>query len=502
MKKLFFILLLLLSVSNLYARDALVLKLKNCKYLKGFILSVEDKINFIDLSGRIISLSEDEISLILTYGISESPFGTSIQLEPKFKSYLKEISLRADDKKIIGFPFQYIEDLIFIMGIDGRMYVLSLNEIISIENYEGSDLSRIGNNKKYFFDYQDYQSGCKILNNKGKQALRPVRVLGDKIKVSEFIENYKKGYRKFTDLQERTLFYAKPFLYPKRNRLGILSVKSKKTPLPFYFQWTTGDDFRFQSVNRFGGMISPYLPTFEAGSVFSTEFKSHFFHGYFEGNLLGLSSGNIPQDFKTTKPKETTYVTNYNYMAFMGADWKKLSFSYGGGYLTPSFQYKKSERRELAANKLATAIMVRYSHDLFKLKMISYFLEDASSSNFKMKDQIDISSSTVSSIDSYKVKGRFYRLGGEVYFPDSISLGADLLVGESNYEEIAGSSLNTIDVKTNEYLIYLKKQFGHYITLKAIMKANNTKLDGVISSANLTDEVSSTYYGGVFELLF
>jgi len=217
---------------------------------------------------------------------------------------------------------------------------------------------------------------------------------------------------------------------------------------------------------------------------------------------LCLSSGNIPQDFKTTKPKETTYVTNYNYMAFMGADWKKLAFSYGGGYLTPFFQYKKIEKRELAANKLASALMIRYSHDLFNLKAITYILEDASSGNFKMTDQVNIDSATVSAINSYKVKGSFYRLGGEVFFPDSISLGADLLFGNINYKEFTSGGSNTIDVKSNEYLIYLKKQFGHFITLKAVMKANNTKLDGVISSTTLTDEVTSTYYGGVFELLF
>jgi len=69
MKKLILFMLFSLSSFHAIARDAIVLKLKDCRFLKGFILSIEENINFIDTSGRIISVSEDEISLILTYVI-------------------------------------------------------------------------------------------------------------------------------------------------------------------------------------------------------------------------------------------------------------------------------------------------------------------------------------------------------------------------------------------------------------------------------------------------
>ncbi len=502
MKNLILFLIVALVSTSVFSRDALVLKLKDCRYLKGFILSVDDKISFLDLSGKIQKLNEDQISLILTYGISESPFKKKTRFSKGFKKNLKNIYLRSEDKVITGFPFQYIEDLSFIMGVDGKMYVLSLSEIVSIKDYQGDLKQTFGTNKGYYFDYTDYQTGCKTKKESGKVALRPVRVLGDRIKVSEFIENYKKGYRKFVDLQERTLFYAKPFLYPKRNRLGIVAIESKKTPLPFYYQWTTGEDFHFQSVNRFGGMVSPYLPTFEAGSVMSSEFKSHFFHGYFEGNILGLSSGNIPSDFSADAPKVTSVVTNYNYMAFMGGDWKKYSFSYGGGYLTPYLQFKKSEVREMTANKLATAVMVRYTGEWLKLKGVTYIIDDASSTNFKIADQINITSNTVTNIDSYTVKGNFYRFGAEIDLPDSISLGADYLIGSGEYEEKAATDTNSMKFTTNEYMVYLKKQFGHYITLKAIMKSNSTEIDQNISNVKAIDENNETSYGGIFELLF
>lgn len=500
MFKLIFLLVLTLS-SQAFARDAIVLKLKDCRFLKGFIISVDEQITFLDDKGKINNIKEEDISLILTYGVSESPFSQTRSFSSDLPGHIKEVFLRNEKKSIIGFPFQYIEDLTFIMGVDGKMYVVSLNEIVSIKDTKGSVKVRLNNSKNYYFDYADYVGDCGKSYEQGKTALRPIRVLGDRIKVSEFIESFKKGYRRFVDLQERTLFYARPYLYPKRNRLGILQIESKKQALPFYYQWSTGEEFHFQSVNRFGGMISPYLPTFENNSAFSSEFKSHFFHGYFEGNLLGLSAGSMPNDSALGAPNTSVILPNYNYMAFMGADWKKFSFSYGGGYFTPFIQLKKDEKRQLAANNLSTALKVMYQGQFIKVKGLAYFIEDSSSSSFELKDQVDVTSDVVTSIDSYSFEARYYRAGIEFELPDNISLGGDYIYGVGGYEEVA-TTTNTIDFSVNQYLIHLKKQFGHYITLKLLMKSSVTDIEGDIANTKTTDKLDETVYGGVFELLF
>ena len=499
-KFIFFLTFFALS-SSAIARDALVLKLKDCRYLKGFILAVDEEVTFLDDRGRITKLKEEDISLILTYGISESPFSKTQDFSTELPSFLKEISLRSEDKTIKGFPFQYIEDLIFIMGTDGNLYVVSLGEIVSIVDINGSAKLNLNNSKNYYFDYADYVTGCGKSYEKGKTALRPIRVLGDRIKVSEFIDSFRKGYRTFVDLQERTMFYAKPYLYPKRNRLGILQIESKKKALPFYYQWSTGEEFHFQSVNRFGGMISPYLPSFESNSVFSSEFKSHFFHGYFEGNIMGLAAGSKPVDNALGAPTTSTVLPNYNYVAFMGADWKKFSFSYGGGYFTPYLQLNKSEKRQLTANNVSSALKVVYLGDFIKIKGLAYFIDDSSSSSFEINEQVDITSATVNSIDSYSFKANYYRAGIEFDFADKISFGGDYIIGEGKYLE-KGNWINTIDFDVNEYMFHLKKQFGHYITLKLIMKSSVTELRTDISNAKLDDEFDQTVYGGVFELLF
>ena len=126
-----FLIVTFVSMSS-FSRDALVLKLKDCRYLKGFILSVDEKITFLDMSGKIQKISEEDISLILTYGISQSPFKKNVKFSPEFSSNLKNIYLRSEDKIITGFPFQYIEDLSFIMGIVPES-LTSLNNKSSVD---------------------------------------------------------------------------------------------------------------------------------------------------------------------------------------------------------------------------------------------------------------------------------------------------------------------------------------------------------------------------------
>jgi hypothetical protein len=502
MKYILFLLMAALSAPGAYARDALVLKLNDCRFVEGFIIDVDDEVTFLNTEGQIQKFSIDNISLILTYGVSRSPIDKKALLPITLNKHIKSIKLRNVDRPVIGFPFQFIEDLSFVMGIDGQIYVLSLDEIVGIKDFETvSDIS-IPSSEKYTFDYKDYKGSCKVKNNLKNTILRPVRVLGDGIKISEFIDSYKFGHRRFKDLQERTLFYAKPFLYPRRNRLGLISLKSKKTNIPIYFQWSTGEDFHFQSVNRFGGVLSEYLPSFETGLAFSSEFKSHFFHGYFEGNLLAISSGNSTVDLEAQNVSNGSFFMNYNYMAFMGVDWKKFSFSYGGGYLTPLFSVSKLEKRSLTANKLSSSAMIRYTANNFKLKGIIYKIDDSSTSSLDIKDQITLLTSGSEDIKSFKVKADMVRLGGEVDLYDGISIGGDYLYGKGEYQEVISTTTNTIDFETAERLIYLKKQFGHHVTLKIISKTNDTNLDFSVNSRKDKESNKDQVYGGFFELLF
>lgn len=502
MKYLLVIVLASLLVQRAYSRDALVLKLNNCKILKGFIVDVDEKITFLNTQGKVLRIPLDSISLILTYGVSNSPIDKNLVLDSKMRNHIKRIKLKNVEEEVVGFPFQFIEDLTFVMGKDGKIYVISIDEIIGIKDFKSKQAIKIPSSKLYSFDYQDYKGSCKSKAELKNDILRPVRVLGDGIKISEFIESYKLGHRKFEDLQERTLFYAKPFLYPKRNRLGVININSKKNYIPMYFQWTTGEDFHFQSINRFGGVLSEYLPSFEPGLAFSTEFKSHFFHGYFEGNLLGISSGNSTVDLKSQDLPNGSFFMNYNYMAFMGFDWKKISFSYGGGYLTPLLSVGKLEKRSLTANKLANAAMLRYTGDNISLKGIVYHVDDSSTSSLDIKDQITVLTTGSEDIESFAVEAQMIRFGAEFKLIDDIIIGADFLYGKGEYMEVVASNTNTIDFITSERLIYLKKQFGHYITLKILAKSNDTNLDFDVNARKDKESDKQQVFGGVFELLF
>lgn len=504
-KALSFCLLALVCYSNAIARDVTVLKLKDCRILKGFFLAIDDDIKFIDLEGSIHYILPPDIDLILTYGISESPFRKVEKFDEKFNEYLKKVKVQNSDETIIGFPFQYIDDLAFILSTSGKVYVIDLKKIIEIQDMPKLPTQKIKSYKNYELDFSDYVGSCEKQIFKGSvNILRPIQILGDQIKVSEYIESYKRGYRSFRDLQERTNFYAKPYLFPKRNRLGVTQIEGGKINIPLYYQWSTGEDFNFQSMNAFGGRISDYLPLYDPGFVFSSAVKSHFFHGYFEGNLFGLSAGKIPVDFEGVSIKRNAAIMNFNYVAFMGFDWKKFSFSYGGGYFSPYLIFDKKELRQLASNRLSNAIKFQYTGNQINISSIAYIVDDKSSSTFEIDDQVKIVSKNkiaTEDIDSFTFKANYYRANISYQLTENIEIGGDTILGAGEYSEKATTD-NSIDYRTTQYLLSVKKQFGHYISLKIIMRSSNTSMQGDFLNRKKESNLDEKIYGGVFELLF
>jgi hypothetical protein len=190
-----------------FARDLLVLKGKNCQFYEGIILDIQDKVIFLDVNGKISYLNEDEIQTVMTYGISQSPFFRDTKFDGVLKSYIKTIALRNDTKIIIGIPFQYIEDLVFIINKSGKIIVVSLSEIKSISDTVSFSRSAFKSKKQVFPDYSEQLIECdrKVISQ-NKELRSPVRILGDKLKLSEYFRIYKKGVRSFKDLQERIHF--------------------------------------------------------------------------------------------------------------------------------------------------------------------------------------------------------------------------------------------------------------------------------------------------------
>ena len=502
--KLFLYLYLLFSAHALLARDFVVIKSPNCQFTTGIIVSAQDGIIRLSTpSGKIFKIEESKIKSILTYGLNTNAFLKTANKSKEVMKYFKKITIRQSKEVIQGFPFYYIEDLIFIHSTKGKIIVLSTTEISSIE--DAFDLQfEISQNTTLNPDYTEQASECGRTLKQNAQSIPPTRVLGDNLKIDEYLSNYKKGERSFIDLQERTKFYAKPYLYPRRNRMGITNLTSTKAYLPFYYQWSTGEDFHFQSVNKFGGAISDFLPTYEVNNVFSSQFKSHFLHGYFEGNLSGFSSGTIPADYSSSKPNTNMFINNFNYYAFIGADWKNFSFSYGGGYFTPFITTKDYETRELSANALSSSVRMAYTTRRFYISLTNYTLDDKSSSSFEVDDQIDITSRNSineDDITGFSYDAQFYRLSTKWNILEETSLSGDIITGKGSYQE-SGSQAFQVDFESSAYLITVARQFGHYITLSLYMKSETQKLDTLLGSTNKSFEYDETNYGGRFELLF
>ena len=459
-----------------YARDVTVLKLQNCQFLEGFIVGYDEQIDFLTLDGKLHKLNSGQIDLILSYGISDSPFKNNIALTKEIKSYYKDIQIAGTKKVITGFAFHFIDNLVFILDNQGKVIVLSLDEIRKINDFDTKKVLVTNSRKKYHLNYSNYAGNCKLPASKRKSSsktLTPIRVLGDNIKIGEYLDSIKIGLRKFSDLQERTKFYYKPYLFLKA-RIGITAVQEDELTIPMYYQWATGQEFNFQSMNHFGGRISEHLPSFVPRFSFGSSMKSHFFHGFFEGNLLGLSAGTIPTtELSYTNYKGNNIEMNYNYIAFMGGDWGNFSVSFGGGYLSPVIIFNKEQIRSLSANSLTNAFRLGYNTKKIRLWAYAYVTDDKSSSTFDMGEQISASSKegNISSQDilSYAIQADYYRMGASYQLTDTIELKADGILGTGKYSEQA-TTKNQVEFESRNVMLSLQKSFGHYITLKFLPK--------------------------------
>jgi hypothetical protein len=251
-------------------------------------------------------------------------------------------------------------------------------------------------------------------------------------------------------------------------------------------------------------IFSRYLPSFETNNVFTSEFKSHFFHGYFEGNLGGISAGIIPRDYEDSAPSDTAVRNNFNYFGFMGGDWQNFSISYGGGYFVPFYQLEKYETREVGANAISNAIRIGYTGYQFKLNLIGYLIDDSTSSSFELKDQLRLESKNnmdIANVNKAEHNAKFIRLGGEIKSFDDLVFQANLLLGSGEYKE-SGTEEFSLEFKRTASLLGITKQFGHYITLTLYQKSDSWDIDSKLNGKNKSFSNNTSTYGGVFELLF
>ena len=467
--------------SHSFAKEFYSFVDKKCKHYSGLAVRVSEMELFLwKLDGTMEVLHREDIASIFVFNTAKYPF-SSMGVSAALRPFLRKVTFgRGEEKKFIGWPYKFVEELVFFLSTKGKDYVLSLDQIQLVENVAAHEKVnfRAKDKTSVKLNLALYLPECLKSNDKGS-FLRPHRVIIDKIKIFEFLKNLEDGFNRIGNFEERTRLYARPFLFRQaRARFAINTFKPKKgveyraAELPVYFQWTTGSDFHFQSQSSLGSKYQEWLPNVEPMLTLTSDLKSHFFNALFIGNLSTLPTGTAVSSKLTKENKEekTRVTPHLNYLTLMGGDWREFSFSIGR--YSPSYilQVKKDMREVLSTT---TSPMLRFQYIKEKIKLRLLYAQtdyDYSSANPQRDVQAsgEVFRETEGDFGRLTFSSRFIRVGIDYDIDEDTTVGLDEIFLTGKYQEELDSLKNFIDFKHFYTTAYVQKDLGHYVFLRVV----------------------------------
>ena len=478
-----------------------------------------------DLEGANKVIDRKEIEFLVVHNTLENPF-LSVKLDTLSLPYLLDIYMASSEKKLFtGWAVKFIEDLVIFYDIKGNTHVLELNKITKIRPSTLPEGFLKPSGEKVALKMGNIFFKCPQLEKesatKSKLAILPTRTMGDKVQVSEFLSNFEVGFGKLKSYQERTYLYARPYLYEKKTKLGFTSYgdtyQNPTSVFFFFYQWSTGEPYRFQSFNQLGTVPNEYVPTPEPFFLARSDVKSHVFHATFVGNLSSLPAGT---DFYTEqvseiekqyiKPKNKIQTApSLNYLALMGGDYGPWSFSFGTYYPNYMVKYVNSDQgidefREILASKVSPIFRLMYTTKNMKIRGIysktSY--NEANQPNDK-QISVDPEVSVVGYLNSFDFESQFLRAGIEYQLTDLVQVGIDQRFLTAEYNETTSSNfLNQLSFDHYITNFFIRHWFGEKVTLK--LYVNFVQLEEKVFVNNFSDSESLSEFpiGGAFEFVF
>lgn len=475
----------------------------------------EETVETLGLNGQFTSFPIEDIDSVYVFNIIENPFA-QFDIDPRALKRLKAIYL--DDStqpQTIAFPVRFIEDLVLFYSIDGKSPVHRLEDIFKLRPAPASALGihRTANSRNPGFEFTDQAAHCAS-PPPSPQAIKPTRVLADKISIAEFFGSFEQGYEAIDSFQERTYLYAKPFLYEPKTRLGLSFKGSGEEPainLPLYFQWATGTPYRFQSFNVVGSKAHEFTPNTEPFFGVRTDVKSHAFHALFIGNAAGLSAGTgvfLGSNSVLDMKGQVTVQPTFNYMALMGADYGPYSVS--GGFYFPTFGIKvRDEYREILGSSASYALRTMYTRRDFRLRALGS-LTSYSQGRPTKKDLLARTgnSGSAESVNSYRFNALFLRAGVDYDLSKQLRLSLDGVYVGGDYKESRtylnpnGTFGSDIRFKKITTQFQVRQSFGDYIAISGYLNLNQNFYESNFINTDLDKEQKETQFFGSLEFIF
>jgi hypothetical protein len=521
MKRFLFALLLTLSPAPGFALEIEGFLTHDCKRHTGVIVNVSDEsVELLNLQGNVESLPRPTIDTLYVFNVIENPIA-EFHIDEAARRRLKAVYIEnSAEPRTLAFPVRFIEDLVIFYSLTGQTHVHTLADIYKLRpagpSAAGTHMPK--SYKPMKFELDDQSAQCTG-GDSGPLSVKPTRLLADKISISEFLHSFAHGYEALESFQERTYLYAKPFLYEKNARLGLVFQGHREEPglnFPLYFQWSTGEAYRFQSFSAAGLKRQEFVPNAEPVFSVRSDVKSHIFHGMFIGNVAGLPAGNSVFLGSGDQMKITDKLTvqpSFNYLAMMGGDYGPYTLS--AGFFYPTFGIRVGDEfREVLGSSLSYALRAMYTLPHWRLRAVASWSKYASSSPketeilAKSGEDGPIDHSTVTKFEFSSV---FIRGGVDYEFSEKLSGGVDAIIVNGNYKETADDHTNPStpnlqdnNIRFNRLTIqpFIRQNFSNYVSVTAYADLLQNNFKSHFLGHDDSRQQQETNFFGAFEFIF
>lgn len=510
------------------ALEVYTLMKNGCERETGLIINTdEENVHMLNMDGKLVVQKRKEIDIILVYHVHDNPI-KYLDLGSGLKDSLREVQVDDNENThFIGWPIRFIENLIMFYDIDGKTHLVSLDKIKAFSHPDVTNFAteEISNAKPVKFGLGDNLPECKSIDPDENKYIEPTRMISDQIRVQKFFSVYHAGFTLLNRFQKKTAFYAKPFLYDKETRLGLVYTKyGHEMILPSFMniQWSNGTPYGSQGQYALGSKPVDLLPLVEPQFVFKADAKSHLFTGSFAGNLMSLSGGSdyvvenrqLFTDFFSNIDTDAHAVyKQFNYLALTGVEYHKYSISYGFYYPIYGVLGNGIFREITSNNPSAVLRLMRTTSDL-SLKLIysnSHLHSNSpndSGINLILANELseyaiksDESNQLISSLTMYDLKTKFVRININYDITDEVNIGFSEVYFDGKYSEIYAGASYALDFSHFISSLSIKQNFSDYTALKGdinyFIEKNKFKLaneTGDSNDVNLSFTISVEFF--------
>ncbi len=468
-----------------------------CQKISGVVVAVDDEqVRLIGLDGTSQIRRRDDITSVVLHKAVDNPI-PAVALDGALRSVLYDVYLSSSDPPAFtGWAVQFIEELVVFFDLQGRTHVLSLEDIHSMREPDVPAMAVMPHAPVTLHFPADYVE-CQNLANSG--GVPPSRIIGDRVKVSDYFDTFAAHYLALDSFRERTFLYAKPFLFDERTRLGLLYMRRRSPLVPAYIHWSTGRPYAFQSFMLIGGAPVLWLPSVDPAVVVWSDLKSHVFHATFLANPFAIPAGSTIYGGGVIEPRtrrDRHTESSFNYLILMGADYGPWSASLGTYYPARFIRMAPIER-DVRATRASLVFRARATFEQLAFRVLYFRTRQSVANGRGLGDAHG---------DTQDADGPPYALS-----EDAVRLGAtveafetqgslDAVVQRGTYEESPTFDLAFQHLQLG---LTISREFGHYVRMNVHTNYHVEHNEFTSSTAaNSSETRTELDYGGAFEFQF